>query len=79
MERVEWYLNKYGAITGLQALRDLGIMRLPARIFEINEERRSKGLPEIEKETVPITNRWNETTRIAKYRLPEGPLQSEMF
>lgn len=37
-ERIYEYLKEYGSITALEALRDLGIMRLGARIFELRAE-----------------------------------------
>lgn len=37
-ERIRKYLDDFGSITPLEALRDLGIMRLGARIWEMNRE-----------------------------------------
>lgn len=35
-ERILKYLNDFGSITPLEAMRDLGVMRLSARIMELN-------------------------------------------
>ena len=63
-ERVYEYLKEYGSITALEALRDLGIMRLGARIFEL----RALKYP-IRSEMIEVDNRFGEKTRIAKYTL----------
>lgn len=60
------YLNDFGSITQLEALRDLGIMRLGARVFEL----RDRGY-DIETDMVDVKNRYGKTTRIARYRMGE--------
>ena len=60
------YLNDFGSITQLEALRDLGIMRLGARVFEL----RGRGY-DIETDMVDVKNRYGKTTRIARYRMGE--------
>ena len=42
-EQIIEYLDKYGSITPLEALRDLGCFRLAARIYDI--ERKGKVVP----------------------------------
>lgn len=37
-EKVLKYVDKYGSITPLEALKDLGIMRLAARIHELEKD-----------------------------------------
>ena len=64
--RVLCYLKEFGSITPLDALRDLGIFRLGARIFDLRE----RGYM-VTTEMVEVKNRWGEFTRIAKYRLEE--------
>lgn len=63
-ERIYEYLKEYGSITALEALRDLGIMRLGARIFEL----RAEGYP-IRSDMVDVKNRFGELTKIARYTL----------
>ena len=62
-DRVMKYLKDFGSITPLEALRDLGIMRLGARIWELIREGWS-----IEKETESSKNRYGQATRYARYR-----------
>lgn len=57
------YLKRCGSITPLEALRELGVMRLGARIFELREA----GHP-IEREMVQVSTR-DGTTRVARYSL----------
>ena len=62
--RVLEYLELYGSITQFEALRDLGIMRLAARIFDL----RSKwGIP-IEDENVHDVNRMGEPMTYKRYK-----------
>lgn len=63
IERIKKYLDDFGSITQLEAIRDLGIMRLASRISEMNQmgER-------ITKEMVIGKNRYGETTHYARYR-----------
>ena len=62
-ERISKYLDDFGSITPLEAMRDLGIMRLGARIWEMIRD----GEP-IVRETECATNRYGQTTRYARYR-----------
>ena len=62
-ERIRKYLDDFGSITPLEAMRDLGIMRLGARIWEMIRD----GEPII-KETECAQNRYGQTTRYARYR-----------
>ena len=63
-ERILKYLDDFGSITPLEALADLGIMRLGARIYDL----RKNGYP-IVSETETSQNRYGQTTRYARYRL----------
>ena len=62
-ERIRKYLDDFGSITPLEALRDLGIMRLGARIWEMIREGEN-----IIRETERGVNRYGQATRYAKYR-----------
>lgn len=62
-ERIRKYLDDFGSITPLEAMADLGIMRLGARIWEMIRD----GEPII-KETEHGKNRYGQTTRYARYR-----------
>lgn len=64
-QRVLQYMKDFGSITQLDALKDLGIMRLGARIFEL----RKKNGVEIESEFVTVKNRYGEPCAIKKYYL----------
>lgn len=63
-QRILDYINQFGSITALDALRDLGVMRLASRASDL----RRKGVPIVGKiET--ITNRYGETCHIKRYYL----------
>ena len=62
-DRVMKYLKDFGSITPLEALRDLGIMRLGARVWELIRE----GW-QIDRETERARNRYGKQTRYARYR-----------
>ena len=62
-ERISKYLDDFGSITPLQAMADLGIMRLGARIWEMQ-----RAGDRIVRETECGTNRYGQTTRYARYR-----------
>lgn len=62
-ERIRKYLDDFGSITPLEALRDLGIMRLGARIWEMIREGEK-----IIRETECGENRYGQKTRYARYR-----------
>lgn len=62
-ERIRKYLDDFGSITPLEAMRDLGIMRLGARIWEMIRA----GEPII-RETETAQNRYGKMTRYARYR-----------
>ena len=63
-KRILDYLELYGSITPLEAMHDLGIMRLAARIFDL----RSKwGIP-IDDEIVHDINRMGEPISYKRYK-----------
>jgi hypothetical protein len=59
---IEDYLDTYGGITPLEAMRDLGIMRLASRIAEMKKS----GL-NIKSEMVSVATRNGGRTHIARY------------
>ena len=62
-DRVLDYMKRFGTITALDALADLGVMRLASRISDL----RRMGY-KIERRMVERSNRWGETVRVAEYR-----------
>ena len=62
-ERIRKYLDDFGSITPLEAMADLGIMRLGARIWEMIRD----GEP-IVRGTDTSKNRYGQSRRYARYR-----------
>lgn len=66
--RIIKYMMDFGSITPIEAMRDLGVMRLGARIYDLEQE----GF-EILHERESGKNRYGETTSYSRYRLkPKG-------
>jgi hypothetical protein len=65
-ERIITYMRDFGSITQLEALRDLGVMRLASRISDL----RKKGWSIISK-VEAVENRYGEKCRIKRYSLEE--------
>lgn len=63
-DRVLAYMQDFGSITQLDALRDLGVMRLASRISDL----RKMGYP-IEARTETVKNRYGERASIKRYSL----------
>ena len=63
-ERVLEYIQKYGSITPLQAVRDLGYYRLSAAIHDIKQLGYN-----IKTETKTGKNRWGKSVHYAQYSL----------
>lgn len=63
-ERVIQYMRDFGSITALQAMEDLGVMRLASRICDLRRDGYR-----IKKEDVKKRNRYGEWAHIAKYSL----------
>ena len=61
------YMNDFGSITPVQAMQDLGVMRLEARISDLEAEGWN-----IEHERESGKNRYGEKTSYARYRLKPG-------
>lgn len=63
-ERVLKYMEDFGSITQLEALTDLGVMRLASRISDLKK----MGVP-IESQTEAVKNRYGESCYIKRYRV----------
>ena len=61
-ERILKYINDFGSITSLQAMQDLGVMRLASRITDLKQA----GY-EIDSEFVHSKNRYGEPMRYKRY------------
>lgn len=66
-EQVIWYMQRYGSITGDEAKSDLGIERLAARIWDLQ----NKFGYQVKSETVKGKNRFGKKTRFSRYSLEE--------
>lgn len=66
-ERVITYIEEFGSITQLEALKDLGIMRLASRISDLKRA----GYP-ITSDVETVKNRYGEKSYIKRYRLAKG-------
>ena len=63
-DRILQYMEQFGSITQLEAIKDLGCMRLASRISDLKR----KGIP-IKSEMVGVKNRFGETSYISQYSL----------
>lgn len=63
-QRILDYINRFGSITQLEALRDLGVMRLASRISDLKKNGWS-----IVSQVDTVENRFGEKCRIKRYRL----------
>jgi hypothetical protein len=63
-ERVLDYIDQFGSITQLEALRDLGVMRLASRISDLKKQ----GYP-IKSDMETVQNRFGENCYIKRYSL----------
>lgn len=66
-EKVLKYMERFGSITQLEALSDLGIMRLASRISDLKKHNYK-----IKKEMVKSKNRFGENVQFARYSLEES-------
>lgn len=65
-ERVLGYMRMFGSITSLEAMRDLGVMRLASRISDLKKQGYN-----IIRKFEKVTNRFGEVVSIARYYLEE--------
>lgn len=63
-DRILDYIKRFGSITQLEALQNLGVMRLASRISDL----RSLGYPIIS-ETEVVKNRYGEKCYVKRYRM----------
>lgn len=63
-QRILDYIEEFGSITQLDALKDLGVMRLASRISDL----KSNGYP-ITSTVEAVTNRYGEKSYIKRYSL----------
>jgi hypothetical protein len=63
-ERILQYIAEFGSITQLEALRDIGVMRLASRISDL----RRLGYP-IKSTNEPVRNRYGEKCHIKRYSM----------
>lgn len=75
-ERVVKYIEDYGSITQLDAIRDLGVMRLASRVSDL----RKQGVP-IVSSFEKVKNRYGEETQIKRYSFDKerGGLESAVI
>ena len=66
-ERVLDYMQMFGSITAIEALRDIGVMRLASRIADLKKQ----GFDIVSK-TEAVNNRYGEKCYIKRYMLCEG-------
>ena len=66
-ERILDYIEQFGSITQIEALQDLGIMRLASRVSDLKKQ----GYNIISK-TEAVKNRYGESCHIKRYSLGEG-------
>ena len=63
-ERILSYIEEHGSITQLEAINDLGVMRLASRISDLKR----KGY-NIISENVTVKNRFDEKCRVKRYSI----------
>lgn len=63
-DRIIDYIKRFGSITQLEALQDLGVMRLASRISDL----RKLGYPIIGEQEV-VKNRFGEDCHIKRYKI----------
>lgn len=69
-DRIIAYIEEFGSITQLDALRDLGVMRLASRISDLKKA----GYP-IKSEMETVHNRYGEPCYIKRYSLAHPPIK----
>ena len=68
-QRILEYMRDFGSITQIDALKDLGVMRLASKISDL----RKQGFSIISKRE-PVKNRYGETCHIKRYSIEESNL-----
>lgn len=65
-QRILDYIEENGWITQLEAIKELGVMRLASRVSDM----RKRGY-KITSEMIPVKNRYGETCYIKRYMMEE--------
>lgn len=65
-QRILDYIEENGWITQLEAIKELGVMRLASRVSDM----RKRGY-KITSEMIPVKNRYGETCHIKRYKLED--------
>lgn len=65
-ERITDYMREFGGITQLEAMRDLGVMRLASRISELR-----RGGMRITDRMIEVKNRYGETCHVKRYEVAQ--------
>ena len=73
-DRLIQYFEKYGKITSLQAIQDLGNTRLSATIHTL----KNKHGYAIYTKMVEVPNRFGGTTQVAQYTIEKNPVTGEL-
>ena len=69
-QRILDYIEDFGSITQIEALRDLGVMRLASRISDLKR----LGYP-IESTLETVHNRYGERCRVKRYSMGESEVR----
>lgn len=65
-ERITDYMREFGGITQIEALRDLGVMRLASRISELR-----RGGMRINDRMIEVKKRYGETCHVKRYEVAQ--------
>lgn len=68
-ERVLQYMRDFGSITAAEAMRDLGVMRLAAVVFDLK-----KAGVNIKTTTASAKNRYGEAVHFARYMVVQNEI-----
>ncbi len=66
-QRVLEYMEAFGSITQYEAMHELGVMRLAARVMELKKRGHA-----IDSCTVTVRNRFGEACKVKQYRMGSG-------
>lgn len=72
-ERILKFMQDHGSINQMQAMKDLGVMRLAARVADLK-----KAGHKITRRTVTGRNRYDEKVIFAEYRLEENSVKQDI-
>lgn len=72
-ERILKFMKDHGSINPMQAMKDLGVMRLAARVADLK-----KAGYKISRRTVTGRNRYGEPVSYAEYRLEENSVKQDI-